>query len=216
MAPLKHFCRLTGISALLHEAQHGYASVFWRHISIAAVLGSLALMARGDPPMAAIQTTAAQPAIAQETQVKAAYLVKFTQYTTWPAEAFATDKSPLVIGISPGSLTADLEQQARAIAGIRPIEIRAVANQEEAACCHAVFLSRNEESWLSGLRDKAVLTVGDSDRAIERGAVIRFVLEGKNLRYEVSRPAMERAGLKISTDMLRFARKVYNQPTPPR
>jgi hypothetical protein len=156
----------------------------------------------------------------QESRLKAAYLVKFTQYTTWPATAFTSETAPLVIGVFGSSLlTADLEQEARAITGPRPVEIRVVATPDEAARCHAIFLSRAdgriEENWLQMLRGKSILTVGESDHTIEHGAVIRLVMEGKNIRFEVSRPAMEQAGLKISSDMLRYAKTVHNQALPP-
>ena len=117
-------------------------------------------------------------------------------------------------------MTADLELEARPITGPRPIEIRTITTVEEAAQCHAVFFSRAdsrlEENWLLALRGKTVLTVGESDRAIEHGAVIRFVMEGKKIRFEACLPAMERAGLKISSDMLRYARTVHNETKTPR
>ena len=187
----------------------------------AVVMGWLLIAVHAAPPMAAIQAApmavTAPSTTAQESRVKAAYLVKFTQYTTWPATAFASDNAPLIIGIvGSGPLSADLEQESRPIAKPRSIEIRLVATPEEAASCHAIFFSRTdnriEEAWLLALRNTPVLTVAESDHAIEHGAVIRFVMEGKKIRFEVSRPAMERAGLKISSDMLRYAKTVYNQP----
>ncbi|MBK9991986.1 MAG: YfiR family protein [Verrucomicrobia bacterium] len=183
-------------------------------------VGTFALLARGEPSLAVLQTTpqaSAQPAIAQESRVKAAFVVKFTQYTTWPAAAFESATAPFVIGIiGPSSSIADFEQEARAIAGPRPIEVRLVTTPEGATRCHAIYISkadsRAEENWLQALRANPILTVGETDRAIEYGAVIRFVTEGKKIRFEVSRPAMERAGLKISSDMLRYAKTVHNKP----
>jgi hypothetical protein len=192
---------------------------------MALAIGWLSIAVQAAPPVVTLPTTPlaapSQSTTAQESRVKAAYLVKFTQYTTWPAAAFASDNAPLIIGIiGSGALNTDLEQESRPIAKPRPIEIRQVTTPEEAARCHAVFFSRAdnriEEAWLLALRNSPVLTVGESDRTIERGAVIRLVTEGKSIRFEVSRPAMESTGLKISSDMLRYAKTVHNKPEAPR
>ncbi len=202
MAPLKHFLR---------------------HASFCA-LASTGLLARTEPPLATLQAgnqvPALQPSTAKESRAKAAYLVKFTQYTTWPANTFESDTSPIVIGvIGPSPLATDLEKEARPITRPRRIEIRTVTTPEEAALCHAVFLSRTdshlEEKWLLTLQEKSILTVSETDLAIPHGAIIHLATEGKKIRFDVSRPAMDRANLKISSDMLRYARTVHTPSEKP-
>ncbi len=192
-------------------------------ITLCAFAGA-ELFVQADPPLAAIQglpqVASLQPATAQETRVKAAYLVKFTQYVNWPATAFDSDTAPIVIGvIGPSPLTSDLEQEARRITSPRRIEIHTLSTAEEAAHCHAVYFGRSdarqEEAWLLALQEKPILTIGETDRTIKHGAIICLVTAGKNVLFEVSRPAMERASLKISTDMLRYAKKVHNSPEEP-
>jgi len=204
MAPLKHLRRLAALCTFAG------AGVF-----VQAQTPVLAAV-----PPAPLLVAAAQPTVAQESRVKAAYIVKFTQYTNWPTTAFASDTSPIVIGvIDPSLLTTDLEQEARRITSPRRIEIRTVSTADEAAHCHAVFFgrtdARQEENWLPALQEKPILTVGETDRTIKHGAVIRLVTEGKKVLFEVSRPAMDRASLKISTDMLRYAKAVHNMPEEP-
>jgi hypothetical protein len=161
----------------------------------------------------------AQPAKVTETEFKAGLLVKFTQYTTWPATVFASSNAPIVIGVlGTDTLGKDLDREADGIAGKRRVEVRRVTTPEEAGQCHAVFISkaesRNEDDWLRALRDKPILTVGESGQTIENGAVIRLLPRGKGGRlFEVSRSAMERAGLKISADMLRYADIVPDRPS---
>lgn len=195
-----------------------------RHAAFCALISTGALAQAEDPLLATIpvgtQVAALQPSTAQESRVKAAYLVKFTQYTNWPATAFESDTSPIVIGVVGTSLIAtDLEQEARPITSPRRVEIRTVSTPEEAARCHVVFLSRVdsriEENWLQALKEKSILTVGETDHAIKHGAIIRLATEGKKIRFDVSRPAMDRASLKISSDMLRYARTVHNTSEEP-
>lgn len=204
MAPLRHLLRHAALGAFVGAGSLAQAE--------APLLATL--------PASTHQVAALQPSTAQESRVKAAYLVKFTQYTTWPASTFESDTSPLVIGIiGPNLIATDLEQEARPITSPRRIEIRTVTTPEEAALCHAVFLSRAdsrlEESWLLALKEKSVLTVGETDLAIKRGAIIRLATEGKKIRFDVSRPAMDRACLRISSDMLRYARTVHNTSEAP-
>ena len=40
---------------------------------------------------------------------------------------------------------------------------------------------------------------------VERGGMIRFVPEGKRIRFSVNVPAATRAGLSLSAEMLRIA-----------
>src|SRR5258708_59565 len=55
------------------------------------VISSLLLMGRLELP--------AQTAASKEYQIKAAFLYNFTQFVSWPPEAFSEPQSPLVIGI---------------------------------------------------------------------------------------------------------------------
>jgi hypothetical protein len=164
-------------------------------------------------------TAPAQPAKVTETEFKAGLLVKFTQYTTWPASVFASSNAPIMIGLlGTDTLGKDIDREAKGITGARRVEVRRIATPDEAGQCHAVFISKaenekNEEEWLQALKDKPILTVGESGQSIEHGAVIRLLPRGKSGRlFEVSRAAMERSGLKLSADMLRFADVVPNRP----
>lgn len=162
-----------------------------------------------------------QPATAPEYEVKAGFLTTFTQYTTWPADCFTNSNAPILIGVlGENPFGAALEMTARAQQGGRPLQVRPVRTAEEAAQCHVVFISkaesRNEAAWLEALKDKPVLTIGESGQTLTRGGVLEFVIENKRVRYEASWPAMARAGLKIGAPMLASARKVHQPPTPSR
>jgi hypothetical protein len=62
---------------------------------------------------------------------------------------------------------------------------------------------------LAGLRGSPVLTVGEADRFLADGGLIRFFLEANRLvRFEVNLPAVERTPLKISSKLLRLAKVV--------
>ena len=64
------------------------------------------------------------------------------------------------------------------------------------------------------MRDKPILTVGESGQTLALGGVVEFVelaKREKRLRFEVSRTAITQAGLKLDSRMLSSARQVYDK-----
>lgn len=160
-----------------------------------------------------LELCATETPTVEASRVKAAYLIKFTRYVSWSTERLPNADSPIVIGVSSeGAVSRDLDAELRRLVNDRPIRWKKVNSPGEAVACHVVFLTQldasDELAWLEKLRDLPVLTVVDSGRSDGIGAVIRLIMEGKRLRFDVDCEAMERAGLRISADMLRSARAV--------
>lgn len=156
----------------------------------------------------------AQPSAAQDYEVKAGFLVKFTQYTTWPRETFANGETPMVIGVADGeSLFRRLNLEAKNLTGSRRVEVRRLKTVEEGARCHVVYIGKdeipNEGKWLEALQGKPILTVGESEKAIEYGAVMRFVIQDSHVRFEANLNAAEKNRLVLNPRMLAVASKVY-------
>lgn len=171
----------------------------------------LASLRNGDPSAMSRES-------APEYSVKAAYLYHFVQYVTWPAEAFASGDSPLVIGILGKDPFGDVIDRAfvgRSAMG-RRIEVRRVALEEASAQCHVVFISRQERAfltdWLKTLRAKPILSVTESPEALSAGAAINFVMEGNTLRYEINLESVKESKLQIATPMLLSALRVLGLP----
>ena len=146
-------------------------------------------------------SASAQPPIAPEYNVKAGFLTRFVQYTTWPEDTFASSNSPIVIGV----LGADpfgevLEKTAQNETGSRPLRVVHVNNLDDAAKCQLVFISKaeseHEAEWLAALKDKPILTVGESGHTIERGGVLQFDIVDNRVRFDANWEAMKQAGLK--------------------
>jgi hypothetical protein len=162
-------------------------------------------------------TMAAQPSEARDYEVKAGFLVKFTQYTTWPSNTFNSSTAPIVIGVlGEEPFFKQMEQEAKGVVGFRPVVVRHLNTVEEGTHCHVVFISeaesRNEVEWFDALKGKSILTVGESDRTIERGAVMRFVIKNKNVRFEANLSAAAENQLELNERMLAVASKVYKRP----
>lgn len=162
----------------------------------------------------AASLSAVETAKAPEYSVKAAFIMNFIRYTTWPESAFATQESPLIIGVLGNNPFDDvLVKTAQRQLGSRRIEVRSIDSATEASVCHLVFIGeserKNEEAWIAALKGKPILVIGESGQTIKRGGALEFIIVKERVRFEASMPAMKAAGIKCSSEMLRYARTVY-------
>ena len=148
-----------------------------------------------------------------EYEAKAEFLYNFTKFVEWPSEAFQDDRSAFrlcVLGADPfgGSLQAIVGEE---LAGRKVILLRSRGISDPAGC-QILFVRRAERERLprilAAVRDAPVLTVGETQGFLEQGGIVNFVLEGSKVRFEISQAAAERAGIKISSQVLRLATRV--------
>lgn len=160
---------------------------------------------------------AAAPGRASEYEVKAAFLFNFSKYVEWPAGTFAGTDDPIficVLGANPfGTLLAD-DVRNKKVNG-RDLAVRNAKSLAETAGCHIVFISATEQALLDEalvkLAGRPVLTVGDAESASERGVVLGLTLKGARVRFEVNLAAARRAGLKLSSQLLKLASRLIGQ-----
>jgi len=162
--------------------------------------------------------SAGEAPAASEYQVKAAFIVNFPKYADWPADAFATTNSPIVIAVAGETKVADELQKAigdRTING-RKIVLRRLASGEETGFCHILFVSaadrQRSPNRLARLKDAAVLTVGEGDDFLKGGGVINLARRDKKIAMEVNLAAAGNAQIKISSKLLSLADVVTGKP----
>jgi hypothetical protein len=161
----------------------------------------------GCPCAAKAETTA------PEYLIKGAYLYNFAKFIDWPPEAFTSPNSPLVLCIlAPVPFEHEIqnELQEKTVQN-RKLLVKHVDYRHLATDCHILFIpGDNEErlrSIIAALKGKSVLLVGEASNFIQAGGMIRFVVEGGTVRFEVDQNSAERSGLKISSKLLRVAKK---------
>jgi hypothetical protein len=147
-----------------------------------------------------------------EYQAKAVCLFNFLKFVEWPADAFAGPHAPIVIGIAgsnPFGSSLALVILGKTVQG-RELVIRQYHEGEDLRSCHILFVSASEKKRvpqiLSSLRGSSVLTVADMDEFVDAGGMIRFSLEGTQVRFTVDVNAAAEARLKISSKLLSVAR----------
>src|SRR5580698_196295 len=83
-----------------------------------------------------------------EYQVKALYLLNFTKYVEWPANAFAGGDTPITIGLYGESKLGEALKSAEPgkTLGGRALVIRQVESPDDLSQCHILFISGAEPS----------------------------------------------------------------------
>jgi hypothetical protein len=166
------------------------------------------------------QLASAQPAApridATEAGIKAAFLYKFASYVEWPASAFPAPDSRLVFGVmASDDVAAELERilPGRTIHG-HPAAVRRLKEGESTAGVNVLFVGRGQTNLRATLRmaqQPGMLVVTETERGLEMGSAINFVVADERVGFEVSVEAAERNGLRISSRMLNVARRVVSR-----
>jgi hypothetical protein len=144
-------------------------------------------------------------------QVKAAYLLHFAQFVYWPKQPGVDASAPLVFGVlGPDPMVAVLEKTvAGKSVGKRPVEVKQFASAEQIDRCDILFLPRSASKRAQGVlvavSGKPVLTVSDREGFSAAGGMIEFLLIDDSIRFAINNAAVERVGLKLSSELLRVA-----------
>jgi uncharacterized protein DUF4154 len=147
-------------------------------------------------------------------RVQAAFLFNFAKFVTWPDEAFQRDGDSLIIGVlGEDPFGSILEETIRdkTIAG-KKLVVKRFVRVQDAANSHILFLSSSEESHVSqtikALEKTNVLTVSDMEQFTDYGGMVAFTMEDQKVHFNVNVEAVERAGLKMGSQLLKLARIV--------
>ena len=189
-----YWCRRKGAGARLDGWRLG------RALLIAIVLG-----AGGKPHLHG------QPETPSESEVKAVYLYNFGKFIQWPVEPGQDAFVICVLGEDPFGPILDRILEGETLDG-RPASPRRIADVGQAEGCRIVFISSSEARRLTpileGLKGSRILTVSDVTDFASRGGMIELVVEGERVRFDVDLNAARAAGLVLSSELLKVARRV--------
>lgn len=153
-------------------------------------------------------------AVAQEYDLKAAFLFNFAQFVEWPPDAFPTPTTPITIGVlgdDPFGASLDAVVAGETIRN-RPLSVRRFRAVEQVDSCHILFVSSSEASQLDhiakALGRRSILTVGETKDFAANAGIIGFELSQRRLRLRINLAAATDARLTISSKLLRQAQIV--------
>ena len=187
------------------------------------------------PALAAVAVASAlvTPAYAQGVnpsklaEVKAAFLLNFVHYTTWPESSFSDPAAPLGVVILGDDLLAEqLQQMAQRtgpLANGRLLEVirldapwSGLATDEDLGKAldraHVLYIGGTGATWtdavLPRLAGRNVLTVGEGRGFAESGGMLGLWRDGERVVFDANPGAIRSARLGVSARLLKLANVV--------
>ena len=167
-----------------------------------------------------VPTLYAQHSSPTEYEVKAAYLYKLGKFVEWPDKVTPSTEDSFaicVLGKDPFGTTFDTTIAGESING-KKVVIKRLAKPHDAVSCRILFISSSEEGRLreilADLSKTSVLTVSDMPQFARRGGMVEFVVDSNRVRFGVNLTSAERAGLTLSSQLLKVAISVERNDQP--
>ncbi|CAN5196008.1 hypothetical protein BH11PSE2_BH11PSE2_09430 [soil metagenome] len=184
-------------------------------LTTAAVLALGATAAFGQTRPAPIPPAApAAPAGTTAEGAKAGYLSRFGPFAEWPASAFDTPQSPLVIcvvGADPFGPKLDESVKDQTFEG-RAMVVRRLEKVEKASACQIAFIvggaGQTPAEALTVLRGAPVLTVTDEKRSSQARGIIHFVTQDERQRFIIDDQAAAQNHIVLSSKLKSLALSV--------
>jgi hypothetical protein len=148
--------------------------------------------------------------------VKAAFLYRFASYVEWPDDVPAS--GPFVIAVAGSESVAKQldELLPRMTVNGRSAIVRRVTKVSELGGVHILYVGEGPLARTRALReaaiDKPILIVTDDEKGLDAGGIINFLDAEKNVRFEVSLAAADRARIKVTAALLSVAARVERRP----
>lgn len=148
-----------------------------------------------------------------EDAVKAAFLYRFAGYVTWPAQAIHRAGSFTIAVLHADSVAQELERilAGRKVDGV-PARVRRIDSVREVGEAQVLYIGAGSADMLTDEIDRIaarpVLVVTDTPGGLDAGSTVNFLIVDRRVRFEVSIAAADRAGLKVSSELLSVAARV--------
>ncbi len=137
-----------------------------------------------------------------EYALKAAFVANFIRFIQWPKTTFSDSKQNYKLCYI-GDETVKSHFSALNGKTIGDIQISVSRQSSHHNCndCDIVFFSRTTANTdikriLASLKDRAVLTIGESNDFIQFGGIIRFVLKKSKLHFQINHKKKKKKVLK--------------------
>jgi hypothetical protein len=144
--------------------------------------------------------------------VKAAFLYRFTGFVDWPPESLEPGHFTIaVLGSRPVA-----KELARLLVKYPvknlPARVRLVDHPREALDAQMLYVGASYPGDLREVTDalaqRPVLLVTDHPGALDEGSSVNFLVVDRRVRFEISLGAAQRAGLRVSSQLLAVAAHV--------
>lgn len=152
-----------------------------------------------------------QSSVPVEYQVKAVFIFNFTQFVDWPSSSFASEQSPLIIGVlgeNPFGSYLEETVKGETVSG-HPLIVQYYKNVTDIKTCHVLFINSNEtkviDTVLSNLKGSNILTITNNYDNSKQDEVIRFFIRNHKTGFQINSDAAKNASLNMSSKLLNVA-----------
>jgi hypothetical protein len=189
-----------------------------RSLSIYPAPSVLLILAVAMSGLPTVRLVATAQSIDPEYHLKAAVVSKFPEFVEWPPAALDSRTTIDLCVARPNPFGVALAQlvSGESLRG-RTVVTREVASGNDLRTCHLLFVPRGSDIdthvLIAGAAKHHVLTVGESPRFLEDGGIINLHLVDGRIRFEVDMNAANRAGVRLSSQLLRLATLVRGGPS---
>lgn len=150
-----------------------------------------------------------------ENQLKAAYLYNFARYVEWPDSAHASSNSALEIGVVGSSAIAALLKKTvvgKRVGG-RSLRVVDFNSPSEGRRSHILFVAGEHSAaelrqTIEDLMGAHAFVVAEAAGFAKRGGIANFIVADNRVRFAINENAAKKAGLKVSSKLLRLAELV--------
>jgi len=146
----------------------------------------------------------------KEYEIKAAFVYNFIKFVEWPEEIteLYPEISIAILGRDPFGETLDNLIKGKSIKD-KKLSVYRYSDIEDIHFCHVLFISKSEEKNLklifAHLKEKSILTVGESSDFLKHGGIIKLLEKDNRVRFEINLQQANASRLKISSRLLRLA-----------
>ncbi|OQW41696.1 MAG: hypothetical protein A4S08_02310 [Proteobacteria bacterium SG_bin4] len=145
-----------------------------------------------------------------EYRLKVAFLYNFAAYTTWPNPPYH-NLMLCIHGEDP--FGQNLQHLQGKKINEHDILIKHTKNLMDLTDCHMVFITQSVVNEVDGiiknLQGMPILTIADSPGAGRQGVVLNMAIKEGKVTFEANIAVAKRNGLKLSSQLLRFASEVF-------
>jgi hypothetical protein len=148
--------------------------------------------------------------VSQEYQLKAAFLVNFSRFLTWPEQSFPPEQQEItfcIAGKNPFGATLSAVE-GKKING-RNVKVVFAGSLQRLPQCHLLYVSSSEKNdlavFLSRIGQNSMVTVSDIPGFVAAGGSIEFVIKDDRLSFVINNADLKKRGIQASAAMLDLA-----------
>ncbi len=146
-----------------------------------------------------------------ESDVKAAFIERFTRFVEWPEDF--DDETFTIAVIGKNTLDASLDNVFADIK-VKNVEVKIIYTDDisDLEYANLVFIARTEKRRLNEILavigHQPILIISDTKDFCAMGTCINMYVDGSHIRYEINETAIKNTGLKVSSLLLNSAKNI--------